>query len=644
MKTCPLCGAAYANDHSRCAKDGAMLVVSMELEPGRVISGKYRIVRLLGRGGMGTVYLADHILLGRQRALKFISNELSQSPRFLARFRREAQAAIELRHPNVIEVVDLDQAEDGSPYIAMEYVDGMDLRDALRAGAFPVDRALIVARGLALGLGAAHAKGIVHRDLKPENILLAFGDGKAETPKLLDFGIAAVKEISTELSLTRGLILSPMYAAPEQWSGMASAKLDGRVDIYALGGVLYEMLTGQTVFRSHNSAGWMQQHLHEEPHPPSRQRPELANWPGLDALVLRLLAKDREQRPRDAAKVVEMLDGVRSVDPQVRQAKAGEQLRSIAAEKGRRRDLRRVPRLAWILSAIFLALSIILSGLAFSFSPAMISRRADILDNGHHYSFGSILRRLGCIRGSGESCGLLADMYENGEGVEQDFALASRLYLRAASFFTLECNRGSADSCRALARIYQGGNGVEKDTSRADELNTLAAEFDARSCDAGNGKVCGELGLSYSVGGEVPQDRVKAAEFLTKACSLGEAYRGCVPLGTAYKFGWGVPKSIEQASEFYDKGCDLGEPSGCREAGDLYGWGLNAPQDFARAAGLYSRACNAGDDLGCDELGDLYRDGNGVPRDAEKAKYYYSKACSSSSNLHFGCDELRKLE
>jgi serine/threonine protein kinase len=307
MKTCPICEKSWPSNHANCPTDGALLIDSRELEPGTVIRGKYRIVRQLGRGGMGTVYLAEHILLGRPRALKFISSELSQDAAFLRRFRREAQAAIELQHPNVVQVVDLDQAEDGSPYIAMEYVEGPDLRHALEGGAFPVPRALAIARGIALGLGAAHAKGIIHRDVKPENILLAGSEGKPETPKLLDFGIAAMKESATVASRTHGLLLTPPYAAPEQWKGMAAEELDGRTDLYALGGLLYEMLTGQTCFHAHNTEGWMYQHLHEQPQPPSQLHPELADWPGLDALVLRLLAKEREQRFPSVADLLEQL-------------------------------------------------------------------------------------------------------------------------------------------------------------------------------------------------------------------------------------------------------------------------------------------------------------------------------------------------
>ena len=312
MKHCPVCETAYPSHHTNCTTDGALLVETHELEPGTVIRNKYRIARKLGRGGMGTVYLAEHILLGRQRALKFISGELSHDPRFLKRFRMEAQAAIELRHPNVAEVVDLDQAEDGTPFIAMEYVEGPDLRSEVNLGAFPVVRALAVARGVALGLGAAHAKGIVHRDVKPENILIARAHGADETPKLLDFGIAAMKDTPTALSRTRGMMLTPEYAAPEQWKGMPSDQMDGRTDLYALGGVLYEMLTASTCFHSHSTEGWMFHHLQGERGAPSQVRPELTQWVGLDSLVMRTLAMDREVRPRDVAEFVRELDGVRA--------------------------------------------------------------------------------------------------------------------------------------------------------------------------------------------------------------------------------------------------------------------------------------------------------------------------------------------
>lgn len=310
MKHCPICETSYPSHQTNCTADGALLIESRQLEPETLIRNKYRIVRVLGHGGMGTVYLAEHILLGQMKALKFISGDLTRDPKFLKRFRLEAQAAIQLRHPNVAEVFDLDQAEDGSPFIAMEYIDGPDLRHELHAGPLPVARALAIARGIGLGLGAAHAKGIVHRDVKPENILLSHVHTAAESPKLLDFGIAAMKDSSTALSRTRGMMLTPEYAAPEQWRGMSSDQLDGRTDLYALGGVLYEMLVAAPCFQSSNTEGWMHQHLQSKRAAPSCLRPELSKWIGLDELVMRMLSIERESRPGNASAFVQELDSI----------------------------------------------------------------------------------------------------------------------------------------------------------------------------------------------------------------------------------------------------------------------------------------------------------------------------------------------
>jgi eukaryotic-like serine/threonine-protein kinase len=294
MKHCPVCDTQYPDDHTTCPGDGAVLIGSQELSPGAVVRGKYRILGKLGQGGMGIVYLAEHLLLGGQTALKFLAAELSRDPKVLRRFRAEARATYKLRHPNIVEVTDLDQSEDGSLFIAMEYVAGESLRTAIdrHPGGLPTEQALSIVRGIAAGLGSAHARGMVHRDIKPENILIA-EDG---TPKILDFGIVAMTEDMAGRSRTRGLMLTPEYAAPEQWRGVPAAELDGRTDLYALGSVLFEMLTGQTAFHAHNIEGWMYQHLQGQPMSPSHVVPELAEWPGLDAMALRLLAREREQR------------------------------------------------------------------------------------------------------------------------------------------------------------------------------------------------------------------------------------------------------------------------------------------------------------------------------------------------------------
>ncbi|MGO9318782.1 MAG: TonB family protein [Terracidiphilus sp.] len=515
MKTCPICEKSWPSNHANCPSDGAMLIDSRELEPGTVIRGKYRIVRQLGRGGMGTVYLAEHILLNRQRALKFISSELSQDAAFLRRFRREAQAAIELRHPNVAEVVDLDQAEDGSPYIAMEYVDGPDLRHALSAGAFPVERALHIARGIALGLGAAHAKGIIHRDIKPENILLAGGHGKPETAKLLDFGIAAMKESATVASRTHGLLLTPPYAAPEQWKGMATEELDGRADLYALGGVLYEMLTGRTAFHAHNTEGWMYNHLHEQPQPPSHLRLDLANWPGLDDMVLCLLAKDREQRPRDAADLVRMFDALRPADFESRRETVKEAVATVVVRKTTEEN-----------------------------PSESMPAEADSQDAVNGEITKSVSDRIwkGVLIGAGVFVLLI---------------IGIGIYLKQSSQPSGPVPQTSPAAQPPYAEIEQKA-GILFSQSRYTDARPLFEQ----ACAGGNGEACNYLGVLYLDGFGVAKNSVKATDYYAKACNAGHS-TGCLNLSSCYRDGTGVRKDIEKEKQYLNKACSLGDQTGC---------------------------------------------------------------------------------
>ena len=311
MKYCPQCKTGFPERMDNCPTHGGFLSEIIDLRPGMMIRSTYRIVRKLGEGGMGAVYLADQTLMDEQRAIKFLSRQWSRDEAFTSRFRREVRTLRQIRHRNVIDSGDLELAEDESLFFSMEFVDGPNLRDFLEGAPRPFDvrLALELVRGIAEGLGAAHAKGMVHRDIKPENILMA-GDPFGWVPKIADFGIVATKENSTSRTRTGASLLTWAYAAPEQWRGMKSAELDGRTDLYALGGLLFEMLTGETVFDAEGYEGWAEHHKNSAPRRPSLLRPELAQWRGLDALVLRLLAKDRDDRPRDVAEVLSLLDAV----------------------------------------------------------------------------------------------------------------------------------------------------------------------------------------------------------------------------------------------------------------------------------------------------------------------------------------------
>jgi serine/threonine protein kinase len=303
MKQCPVCSTDFPDEHKTCPTDGAVLLnmEGGEWEPGVLVRGKYRILARLGKGGMGIVYKAQHIFLEEFRALKVMFPHLAQDPKFRHRFLREGKEGRKLRNnPHIVAIEDQEQAEDGSLYLAMEYVDGVTLRELLRSarGPLPIARALNIAKGMAEGLQAAHVLGIVHRDIKPDNVLMARDGAGNDIAKVADFGIMSLCEGSTVMG-TRPLLTAP-YAAPEQWQAQPGQRADLRTDLYALGMTLYEMLTGRLPFRADNPVQWMHAHLTLAPTPPSELNHELKDCPAIEALVLKLLAKDVNARPVDA--------------------------------------------------------------------------------------------------------------------------------------------------------------------------------------------------------------------------------------------------------------------------------------------------------------------------------------------------------
>jgi eukaryotic-like serine/threonine-protein kinase len=314
MKICPQCTTGFHDSVTTCPTHGGLLSEIRDLKPGMLIRDTYLIQKKLGKGGMGSVYLATHTLLDEPRALKFLSQDLSEDEGFTGRFLREVRTLRSLRNRNVVDCGDPERAEDGSLFFSMEFVDGPTLRDFMKTAPKPFDvkLALEIMRGIAEGLGAAHSKGVVHRDIKPENILMG-RDGAVWVPKIVDFGIVATKESGNQ-TRTGSMLLTMAYAAPEQWMGTRAAELDGRTDLYALGGVLFEMLTGRTAFDAENYHEWAQKHMNAAPPAPSSVRPDLARWKGLDTLVLRLLAKDVNERPRDVAELLTLLSTI-TYDP-----------------------------------------------------------------------------------------------------------------------------------------------------------------------------------------------------------------------------------------------------------------------------------------------------------------------------------------
>jgi tRNA A-37 threonylcarbamoyl transferase component Bud32 len=268
--------------------------------------GQYRLQRRLGIGGMGEVWLAEHVLLRQTRAVKIVRPEGTGRQDTLARFEREVMATARIQHPNVVQIYDYGRAANGTFYYVMEYLPGINLDDLVeRYGALPPGRAIYLLRQVCGALGAAHAIGLVHRDVKPENVIVGRHDNGFDMVKLLDFGLVKdVRPDARDARLTQSDVLTgtPAFMAPEQ---ITNGKLDARSDIYGVGCLAFLLLTGRPPFGDQPPLALAAAHLHETPVAPSHERPGPS--PELDAVVLRCLAKARENRFPDVASLEQAL-------------------------------------------------------------------------------------------------------------------------------------------------------------------------------------------------------------------------------------------------------------------------------------------------------------------------------------------------
>jgi len=324
MKYCTTCNQKFDDSLSFCPTDGEVLEEDPSALIGNVLDGQYQIESLLGKGGMGAVYRARHILLGDRVAIKLLPPEMRSNTEWLRRFQREGQAARRFRHPNAVTVYDLRTAADGTIYLVMEYVEGHTLDAELRKrGKLTPAEAVAVLDPIMSVLNAAHAMGVVHRDLKPENIMI----GKASTGgepvvKLLDLGIAKLREVagaektgSTNLTIAGQMLGTPYYMSPEQWGELpedGNSEIDGRADIYSLGVVFYEVLTGRRPFTGVTLSELRRQHVSITPqalHELDAGIPE-----SFSRAIARAIAKDRGQRQETAGELESELRSALTVE------------------------------------------------------------------------------------------------------------------------------------------------------------------------------------------------------------------------------------------------------------------------------------------------------------------------------------------
>jgi len=327
---CPTCHRLYEDGQTTCPDDGSPLIRPTDPRAGTVVD-KYRLMGPISSGGMGSVYRGEHVLIGKDVAIKVLRKEFQNHEQIVRRFLMEARAASMIRHPNIVDVFDFGVTVDGCSYCAMEYLEGPSLADVLdEQGALPLYRTVNILVQVTRALASCHEVGIVHRDLKPENIILTPREGRRQLVtlpmqdeddlvlekepfydfvKVLDFGVAQVQELTAALdeeSRAQGIIFgSPDYISPEQALGR---KVDHRTDIYSLGVILYEMLTGDIPFHGDTAQEVILAHVQTQPTPPSDLRPDLDIPPEADKLVMAALAKTPEHR---ISSMAEFLQGLK---------------------------------------------------------------------------------------------------------------------------------------------------------------------------------------------------------------------------------------------------------------------------------------------------------------------------------------------
>jgi serine/threonine-protein kinase len=309
-KVCPVCKSEYDGGEVFCPVDATRLVSASQHESGAAapnadplvgtVFDKYKVIRRIGEGGMGLVYEAMHTVIEKRVAMKVLRDDYSSRPEVVERFRQEAKSASRIGHEHIVDISDFGTTPTGSSYFVMEFLEGEDLASVLaREATLTAERATNIVLQCCRALGAAHAKGIVHRDMKPENIFLVRREEQLDFVKIVDFGIAKMSDVETagapgrKLTKTGMIFGTPEYMSPEQAAGK---ELDHRVDIYALGVILFELLAGRVPFVGDSFMGILTQHMFEEAPTLRDVNPRVECSAELEAVIYKALAKDANER------------------------------------------------------------------------------------------------------------------------------------------------------------------------------------------------------------------------------------------------------------------------------------------------------------------------------------------------------------
>jgi TPR repeat protein/tRNA A-37 threonylcarbamoyl transferase component Bud32 len=576
---------------------------------GQVV-GNYRIVNIIGRGGMGVVYLGEHTLIQRRAAIKVLLPELSFNQDMVRRFFNEARAANAIQHPGIVEIIDFGHHGDGSAFIVMEFLQGESLHERLsRAGVLATQDAALLARQVAGALAAAHDAGIVHRDLKPDNIFLVRDPEVpgGERIKLLDFGIAKLTEHTTPEERTRtGAVMgTPTYMAPEQCAG--NRDVDARADLYALGCVLYRMVCGRPPFSGMGSGETLAAQLHLPVPPPRTLAATLP--PAMEALILRLLEKDPARRHQSARELIADLDRTVSLPPATLPS-------GVAAGPGERSPTSPLSTLGAAAGARTAA------------GEPSGQRRAAVI---------AAAAAVAIIAG-GALVYAVTSQGSAGAGNEAEDAGAQPEITPALPPGTVITAAHCKPVLEHLGRIMSAQVGKES-APYLDHARYLDTPSEAKRLveDCASSYDAEALGCFAAASGD--SDVVRCGDALIhRQCQAGDQV-GCVSLGwRLYKQG-----DYQLAAERARAACDNAVASGCTLLGTLHFYGRGAERDLPAALKLYEQAYALGDMDAGNELADMVWRGIGVKKDLPRSRAIYEEICRDMP-YHGACAKLGEMK